>query len=49
VALFLALFSAIPTHAVFDVIVDDKVEFFVCEPVVFREYTVNFVDDRLRF
>ena len=36
-----------PPHPVLDVVVDDEVQLFVGEPVVFSENAVNFVDDRL--
>ncbi len=34
-----------PSHPVLDVVVDDEVQFLVCESIVLRYYTVNFVDD----
>ena len=41
--------SGIPAHPVLDVVVDDEVQLFVSEPVVFSKNTVDFVDDWLGF
>jgi len=43
--LFLGLGLVVLAHAIFDVIVDDKVEFFVCETVVFGECVIDFIND----
>ena len=45
---FLICFAGgVLAHAVFDVVVDDEVEFFVGEAVMLRQYTVDLIDDRL--
>ena len=44
----LALSIAIFTHAVLDVVVDDEVEFFIGEAVVFGEDAVDLIHERFR-
>src|SRR5207302_1565170 len=48
VCLLLALFSAVTPHTILDIVVDNEIQFLVCEAVVFGEDAVYFVDDGFR-
>ena len=39
---------AVPAHPIFDVVVDDKIQFFVGKPIVFCQHPIYFVYDGLR-
>ena len=37
----------LPAHAVFDIVVNDEVQFLICQAVVVGQHAVDFVDDVL--
>ena len=41
---FLAILSPLLAHAILDIVIDDEVEFFICETVAVRQEVVDFVN-----
>jgi hypothetical protein len=46
---FVVLPSGVLPHAIFDVVIEDEIQFFVAEAIVLGQNAVDFVEDRFGF